>query len=153
MSVSFKDIMIGNRAYRISSNGEIFSYYWNKTLSPTVHNGYNTVTGVGRVHRIIAEYFIDNPYDKPYVNHKNGIKTDNRVSNLEWCSAKENIKHAWENGLCTRKYGDSNPFYGKQHSEHTKSLLSKKVSCPHCGKVGGYSAMKRWHFDNCKEIR
>lgn len=60
------------------------------------HQGTHTVK---LVHRIVAETFIDNPSHKPEVNHKDGNKRNNHVTNLEWCTPSENQQHALKNGL------------------------------------------------------
>lgn len=72
------------------------------------HNGYKVVStkpwGKGktkcfRVHREVAKVFIENPQNKPHVNHKDGVKSNNCVHNLEWCTPQENSNHAKDNGL------------------------------------------------------
>jgi hypothetical protein len=65
-----------------------------RTISKT---GYYTVALGKRnvkLHRVIAEAFIPNPEGKPYINHKSGVKTDNRICNIEWCTHAENLQHA-----------------------------------------------------------
>ncbi len=52
-----------------------------------------------RVHRLVAQAWIPNPSDRPHINHRNGIKTDNRDVNLEWCTRSENNLHAHTTGL------------------------------------------------------
>ena len=51
------------------------------------------------IHRIVAKAFLDNPDNKPTVNHKNGNKLDNRLQNLEWATFSENLQHAYDTGL------------------------------------------------------
>ncbi len=66
---------------------------------PIVYLSHNNRQKTVPVHRLVASAFIPNPFGKPQVNHINGIKTDNRVTNLEWCTQEHNMEHAFRTGL------------------------------------------------------
>ncbi len=55
------------------------------------------------LHRLIAIHFIPNPKGYPHINHKDGIKTNNNLFNLEWCTHKQNMRHGYDTGLIPKK--------------------------------------------------
>lgn len=97
--------------YDVSDTGLIFSYKTNRLLGCglTTHGYKQVALNTGheskfcQVHRLVAEAFIPNPNDLPQVNHRDGDKTNNHVSNLEWCDNSQNQQHAYDSGLKSRK--------------------------------------------------
>lgn len=83
------------------------------------------------VHRLVAEAFISNPENKPQVNHKNGIKTDNRVENLEWCTQSDNTKHSFN------VLGQKRTWLGKFGVFHNRSKAVKQLKNDICVAVFG----------------
>ena len=91
--------------YQVSNLGRICSYKNNdrKIIKGWIQNtGYLTVNLDNKkysVHRLVAETFIHKIKGKNVVNHIDGNKLNNNIENLEWCTTKENIQHAFKNGL------------------------------------------------------
>ena len=107
--------------------GKILSqcWTWNRLYKRVIISINGNVKNVS-VHRLVAEAWIKNPLNKPQVNHKNGIKTDNNVKNLEWCTAAENLRHKYQVlGHKPTKY-----WLGKRNHRETKYV---ELVCDLCG--------------------
>lgn len=99
--------VVGFPGYFVAEDGQVFGLRYLRPLVQCLDKyGYATVrvcrnntASTRTVHRIVAEAFIPNPDHKPQVNHLSGVKSDNRVSNLEWATTSENHSHAFGTGL------------------------------------------------------
>lgn len=106
----WKDVPGYEGFYKVSNFGEVMSFERSGTkgivLKPHVSNGYSRVIlskngiqyNVG-VHRLVAQAFLPNPDNKRTVNHKDGNKQNNIISNLEWATHKEQLEHSFRKGL------------------------------------------------------
>jgi hypothetical protein len=131
----YKEIQGFKRIYTISNKGNVKNIKTGKILKPGKHTqGYmqiglsiNNKSKTFKIHRLIAFYFIPNPYNLPSINHIDGDKTNNNIKNLEWCTTSQNNQHAYNLGL---------RFMTKKNLE----IISKKVIDITSNKV--YSSVK-----------
>lgn len=91
--------------YSVSDDGRVYSLVYKRKveLKQSEHKGYRRVALSSRnkrkiypVHRLVADAFVPNPHNKPFVNHIDGNRRNNHYTNLEWCTREENQKHSRE---------------------------------------------------------
>jgi hypothetical protein len=130
-----------NGVYEISSLGNVISNNFGKKKilkHGIMTSGYKMVSlkkdgkqKMFSIHRLLAIAFIDNPNTYPQVNHKDGNKLNNDLSNLEWCTRSQNIQHMYDSGLKTYIPLHNKGKFGKDHNR------SKSVRCIETGVVYG----------------
>lgn len=164
----WKDIPDFEGYYQISNYGRIKSLARSKGFKEKIRilraqsNGYlytvlsaNNKRKTVRPHRLVAQCFIENPFFKKTVNHKDLDKTNNYIANLEWNSIQENITHACTNGRRYRKpilqlllNGDVVSEWGSAWEVQTKlGYFSTNISRCCLGKKKTYKGFK-WRFKN-----
>ncbi len=119
--------------YVVYEDGRIWSNYSKRYLAHSIVRGnYHQVTLFinktpvrFKVHRLVAMCFIPNPNNYPHINHIDGNKNNNHVSNLEWCTSYYNNKHARDNGLNNVKESNSRRWENDDFRRRVSNKISK----------------------------
>jgi hypothetical protein len=166
MQEIWKDISGYEGCYQVSDLGNVRSIRINKepsktglesdksnsNLTPCKSRGYyvlrlslNCECTTVSIHRLVCSAFHENPENKRTVNHKNGIKTDNRAVNLEWNTDSENIYHAYRTGLKVAahkgKFGIDNHLSKKVYRYDLNGIFIDSFN-------GGFEAMRKTGINN-----
>lgn len=155
----WKDIPGYEGLYQVSNLGNVKSFKCNKEILLKLNTnnvGYyciglsNKNTEWFGVHRLVGMAFIPNPKNKPQINHKNNIKTDNRVENLEWCTGSYNALYGYKVGNRTA------PWLGKFGAKHSrsKSVLQFDLNGKFIEEFGGMcEASRKTNTNQCSISR
>ncbi|WP_339165415.1 NUMOD4 domain-containing protein [Siminovitchia sp. FSL W7-1587] len=136
--------------YEVSDLGNVRSIKFGKviTLKTFDSKGYKKVSLYlngkmkhHHVHRLVAEAFIDNPLNKEYVNHKDGVKGNNVLGNLEWVTPSENSIHAYKNGLAKVPVSQNAGKRVLQIDKKTGEILQEFPSVYSAGRETGIDRM------------
>lgn len=135
----------GYGTYYISNEGKIKNKKCYIRKFQTDKSGYYRVSFRNKerktkqffVHRLVAITFIENPLNKPQVNHKDLDKKNNNVENLEWCNNSENIKHAYLNNILCQKGSKNNSSKLKEKQVIEIYKMKGKLKQEDIGKIYG----------------
>ncbi len=127
------------------TNGDVYSSYSGKKRKPNKRKDRYLQVSIGRstylLHRLVAQTFINNPKNKPHINHKNGVRDDNRVDNIEWCTPRENVVHARDKlGIIFSlpKFQNSNSKFKESHQIILRNLYERGFTFKDIAEIMGF---------------